>query len=139
MQIPDAEKLDQSDPSNKTYPYPYVFVPDDAFGLKTFMMKPYPGQDLTLAERVFNYRLSRARRIIENCFGVATSHFRVFRRPIIAHVEKVKYYQSGCGLAQLFNGNKISPRYLQLLSTLHTQIMNQQLVGEWKNGEGMKT
>ena len=87
LQLPEAEKLDQSDPSNKTYPY--VFVADDAFGLKTFMMKPYPGQDLTLAERVFNYRLSRAQRIIENCFGVATSRFRVFRRPIIAHVEKI--------------------------------------------------
>ena len=48
------------------------------------MMKPYPGQNLTLAERVFNYRLSRARRVIENCFGVATSRFRVFRKPIIA-------------------------------------------------------
>lgn len=53
------------------------------------MMKPYPGQDLTLAERLFNYRLSRARRIIENCFGVATSRFRVFPKPIIADVEKV--------------------------------------------------
>ena len=87
MQLTEAEKLDQSDLPNKTYPY--VFVADDAFGLEMFMMKPYPGQDLTLAERVFNYRLSRAQQITKCCFGVATSHFRVFRNPIIANMEKV--------------------------------------------------
>ena len=42
-----------------------------------------------LPPRIFNYRLSRAIQIIENCFGVAVSHFRVFRKPIIAKVDKV--------------------------------------------------
>ena len=74
---------------NSTTILPYVFVGDDAFGLKTHMMKPYPLQNLSLEERIFNYRLSRARRAIENVFGIATSRFRIFRRPIIAKVEKV--------------------------------------------------
>ena len=42
---------------------PYVFVSDDAFALKKFMMKPYPQQNLTGDKRVCNYRHSRARRI----------------------------------------------------------------------------
>ena len=68
---------------------PYVFIGDDAFGLKPHMMKPYPKQYLPIHERIFNYRLSRARRIVENAFGIATTRFRIFRRPIIASVQKV--------------------------------------------------
>ena len=85
INLPQAEKVGQ-DPANVL---PYVFVADDAFGLKKHMMKPYPNQNLPLDQRVFNYRLSRARRIIENTFGIATTRFRIFRRPIIAKPEKV--------------------------------------------------
>lgn len=53
------------------------------------MMKPYPQQNLPVDKRVFNYRLSHARRVVENVFGIAASRFRVFRRPIIGQVEKV--------------------------------------------------
>ena len=49
---------------------PYVFVGDDAFTLKKFMMKPYPQQNLTADKRVYNYRHSQARRILENLFGL---------------------------------------------------------------------
>ena len=51
------------------------------------MLKPYPGQHLSIEERVFNYRLSRARRIVENAFGIATARFRVFRSAICAQVD----------------------------------------------------
>ena len=66
-----------------------MLVADDAVGLKYHMMKPYPDHNIPLDERIFNYRCSRARRIIENAFGIATSRFRIFRRPIIANTEKV--------------------------------------------------
>lgn len=50
--------------------FPYTFVGDEAFALKPYMMRPYPGRALdTEKKKVFNYRLSRARRCIENTFG----------------------------------------------------------------------
>ena len=54
------------------------------------MMKPYPSQKRTLEETVLNYRLSRARRITENSFGIATARFKIFRRPISGKVVNVK-------------------------------------------------
>ncbi|XP_065651227.1 uncharacterized protein LOC136079419 [Hydra vulgaris] len=68
---------------------PYVFVGDNAFGLKPHMMKPYPSSNLSYKQRTFNYRLSRARRTVEYAFGIAASRFRIFRRPIIVSTKKL--------------------------------------------------
>ena len=42
----------------------YFFIGDDAFALRPTMMKPYGLRGLTNDERIFNYRLSRARRVV---------------------------------------------------------------------------
>ena len=69
---------------------PSVLVGDDIFPLKPWLMKPYPGKNLTVEERIYNYRLSRARRTIENTFGILAAKWRIFRGPIKAKPEKIE-------------------------------------------------
>lgn len=68
---------------------PFVLVADDAFPLGKQILKPYALQGLSYEERVFNYRLSRAR--IENVFGILASRFRIFLGAIHMAPKRAKY------------------------------------------------
>lgn len=72
------------------FPQNGVFVADDAFPLTTKILKPFSrNAPLTKKQKIFNYRLSRARRIVENAFGILVSRFRVFDKPIALNIDKV--------------------------------------------------
>ena len=61
---------------------PFYLIGDSAFKLLPNLMKPYPSYSTTNKQKVYNYRLCRVRRIIENCFGIMACKFRIFRRSI---------------------------------------------------------
>jgi hypothetical protein len=54
----------------------HCFLADDAFKLTESICKPY-STDLNVGspKRVCNYRISRARKVVENAFGLLTSFF----------------------------------------------------------------
>lgn len=59
----------------------HVIVADDAFLLKQNILKLYSKTKLSARERVFNYRLSRARTRVENAFGTLAARLRIFLIP----------------------------------------------------------
>uniref|UniRef100_A0A1E1WI72 DDE Tnp4 domain-containing protein n=1 Tax=Pectinophora gossypiella TaxID=13191 RepID=A0A1E1WI72_PECGO len=77
LDLPEEEELVFGGPK-----MPYVIVADEAFGIYRNLMRPYPGRCLPTDKKIFNYRLSRARRYVECVFGQITSKFRIFHNTI---------------------------------------------------------
>ena len=59
---------------------PPLILTDGAFPFRTWFMKPYGNAVLTADQRYFNYRLSRARMVVEGSFGLLKSRFRILHR-----------------------------------------------------------
>lgn len=77
LNLPQENKIEGSEKV-----LPYVFIGDEAFAMRTDFLRPFSQKDLSYERRIFNYRLSRARRIIENVFGILVSRFRIFQTAI---------------------------------------------------------
>ncbi|XP_022818170.1 protein ALP1-like [Spodoptera litura] len=65
-----------------TEPLPYMIIGDAAFGISNKILRPYARSNLTHKKKIFNYRLSRARRYIESTFGIMSNKFKIFHRPM---------------------------------------------------------
>ncbi|KAJ8867521.1 hypothetical protein PR048_031323 [Dryococelus australis] len=61
---------------------PYVIIGDEGFGLSQCVLRPYGGRFFIVEKKVSNYRLTRARRYIECCFGILSNNCRIFHRAI---------------------------------------------------------
>ena len=60
-------------------------------------MKPYSRMGLGHDERIFNYRLSRARRVVENAFGILANKFQcLLNATVYKKTESVKSLVLAC-------------------------------------------
>ncbi|KAK5648133.1 hypothetical protein RI129_003025 [Pyrocoelia pectoralis] len=84
LNIPEPEIVVSDEP-----PLHYVFVGDEAFAMRHDFLKPYNQREHDYEKRIFNYRLSRARRIIENSFGILANRFRIFHTRINLKVDNI--------------------------------------------------
>lgn len=72
---------------NTNLSLPHFFVGDGIFPLRKNLMKPFAGRQLPLEKQIFNYRLSRARRTIENAFGILISRWKIFSTTITGYLK----------------------------------------------------
>jgi hypothetical protein len=119
-------------------PVPNFIVADEAFPLRQYLMKPYPSRNLTNAQRIFNYRLSRARRIAENAFGILASRFRVFLKPLLLSPERAQFLVLACCALH----NMLRVRYPSAMSRFmdtEDPVTHDVTSGIWRSQETMQS
>lgn len=97
---------------NGTIELPYVFIGDEAFCLRSNFLKPFPQGNLNKEKRIFNYRLSRARRIIENVFGIMAARFRVLHTEINLQLPRIDLVVLTCAVLHNFLRRKCYETYI---------------------------
>ncbi|XP_026462861.1 protein ANTAGONIST OF LIKE HETEROCHROMATIN PROTEIN 1-like [Ctenocephalides felis] len=113
---------------------PHVFISDRALPLTTKIMKPFGGfHSKNTKERIFNYRLSRARRVVENVFGIMSSVFRVLRKPLCLQPDKAqKIVFATVFLHNFLRASKTSNLLYTPVGSIDSDIMGHIVEGEWR-------
>ena len=127
--VPPPSKISDERPS-----IPYMLVADAAFPMTNFLTKPYSSRSgISQENKVFNYRLSRARRCIENAFGILASRFRIFRKPIKCSLETLDSIIKAC--VCLHNFLIKNKRELYCPPNFNdTELPNGEVIpGQWRN------
>ncbi|XP_069621426.1 uncharacterized protein [Ranitomeya imitator] len=83
-------------PGTTSPPLPFVCVGDDAFQLSPHLLKPFGSSGLTQRKKIYNYRLTRARRVVECAFGILTAKWRVLLTAIKLQTETVDDVVKAC-------------------------------------------
>ena len=107
---------------------------DEIFLLKTYLMRPYPGSGITESESIYNYRHSRARRVIENAFGILCSQWRIFFTPIIAKEENVEHVVAACIVLHNYLTSSGNSDYCPSGYCDYETTSGEVVAGQWRRG-----
>ncbi|KAL1509027.1 hypothetical protein ABEB36_003833 [Hypothenemus hampei] len=119
---------------NLNLPNGSVILGDEAFPLKSYLMKPYPRRNqLNMTQKVYNYRHCRARRISENGFGILAARFRVFRSTItLAPSTVTKLVKAACAL---HNWLRKESNDVIITPDVEDRQTGRIIPGSWRNGD----
>ena len=125
ISFPAADPLPNDD-----RPTPYFILADDAFGLRTYLMKPYAQRQMTKEQRIFNYRLSRGRRIVENAFGILGHRWQILLTTMQHDPETIAIIVEACVILH----NLMRMRYPTLQNAaMDAENTNNQIIpGSWR-------
>lgn len=110
-----------------------VNLGDEALTLTSYLMKPYASLNiLTKKQKIYNYRHCRARRIVENAFGILARRFRLFRRPIpLAPTTVVKITKAACSLHNFIRMSGLNQDFKSIdIEDLENGCI---IPGDWRN------
>lgn len=106
------------------------------------LIKPIPSEKIVSfksnlekdsAKRTFNYRLSRARRVVENVFGILSAVFRGFRKPVQLEPDKAEIIVLACIYLHNFLRNEISSQDVYSPPDSFDREVERQLInGSWR-------
>lgn len=111
---------------------PFVFIGDEAFPLKENLMKPYPNKGITHREKIFNYRICRGRRIVENAFGILANRFQVLQTTIKTSLKTTEIIVLACCALHNYLRRKSSTYLTPSCVDWEDTATGQLTEGEWR-------
>ncbi|KAJ8946636.1 hypothetical protein NQ314_008808 [Rhamnusium bicolor] len=84
-------------------------------------------------EKILNYRLCRARRVVENAFGILASGFRIFLQPINVNVDKIDIIILACCVLHNFLRKSSKSYYITEHTVDQEDLNNGDVIpGQWR-------
>ena len=70
---------------------PHFFIWDEAFPLHRDLLWPFPRNQLSNEAKIYNYRLCRGRRVVENAFGILAQRWCIYQCQIYLGPDMVEF------------------------------------------------
>ncbi|XP_050497834.1 uncharacterized protein LOC126878998 [Diabrotica virgifera virgifera] len=103
----------------------HVLIGDEAFALKPYLLRPFPySQRRTdIFKENYNVRLCKARRVVENAFGILAQKWRIFYRPMETKIDtSILIVKTACILHNFLRTKKCDDRFIELLDPPETEL-----------------